>query len=181
MLQKSVYISLMFIFTLVLSAQTSKPESAEVIVKSAVHQAKVENKSVMVIFHASWCKWCKRLEKAFDSPELHKIISDNFVITYVDVLERQGKIDSLENPGGRELMKKWAGEKAGLPFCVFLSKTGMKITDSNQMPDKSNIGYPGSKDEIQLFVAMLKKASKKLSVVQAAAITDYLIQNAPKQ
>ena len=181
MLRNIVFSLLLITFTVSINAQDWKPKPADKILNTALQEAKAEKKNVMIIFHASWCKWCTRLEKAISSPELSGIFKDNWVVTYVDVLERGGKVDSLENPGGKEIMKKYGGENAGLPFCVFINKSGKLIGNTNVMPDKTNIGYPGAKDEISLFVGLLKKASKKLTDKQKAVITDYLVKNAPKQ
>jgi len=181
MIRRTIIISFFILFSTILQAQTLKPEPAEKILTESLIKAKQDNKNVMIVFHASWCKWCKRLENAIESPELKKIFTDNWVVTYVDVLERGKNADSLENQGGKELMKKFGGEKSGLPFCVFLNKKGSRICNSNLMPDKTNIGYPGTGDEIKLFTGMLKKSSKKLTTAQLAAINDSLIKNAPQQ
>lgn len=180
MLRKLILFSAFCLFAISLQAQDWKPKSADVIMKAALKEAKANNKNVMVIFHASWCSWCRRLEKATESAELKSIFKDNWVITHLDVMERKGKIDSLENPGGQALMKKYGGEKAGLPFIAFLDKNGKKIANTMAMPDKSNIGYPGSKEEIEIFGKVLKSASKKITDKQIAEIKDYLTKNAPK-
>lgn len=181
MLRNIIVIVLLSVMLLPLNAQGTKPKSADIIMKLAMKESKASHKNIMVMFHASWCSWCKRLDKAMQSPELKQIFEENFVITHLDVLERKGKIDSLENAGGQDLMKTYGGEKAGLPFCVIVDKSGKMIANSNAMPEKSNIGYPGSKEEVDLFVKLLKSGSKKLSKEKAAKITDYFIKNAPKQ
>jgi len=181
MVRKLVIAIVLVMFTVSLSAQDWKPQPADKILKTSLQQAKAGKKNVMVIFHASWCSWCKRLDKAMQSPELKKIFNDNWVVTHIDVQERKGKIDSLENPGGQDMMKKFGGEKSGLPFCVFLDKSGKMIGNTNVMPDNSNIGYPGSKEEIALFTDLLKRTTKKMSDEQLAEIIDYFIKNAPKQ
>lgn len=181
MIKNILFALVLVTFTLSVNAQSPKPQKADKIVKTAIKTAKAENKNVMIIFHASWCKWCTRLEKAISSPELSGIFKDNWVVTYLDVMERGGKIDSLENPGGKDIMKKYGGENAGLPFCVFIDKSGKLIANSNIMPDKTNVGYPGAPEEITLFVNLLKKASKNFTEMQRTAIINYLVKNAPKQ
>jgi len=168
-----------FLFGIV-SAQDLTPKAANEIMKSAFSQSKLEGKNVFLIFHASWCSWCKRLEKAINSAELKEIFENNFVITYLDVLERGEKIGQLENPGGKEIMAKLGGEKSGLPFYAFLDSQGKLIANSNVMDKESSIGYPGSEEEITAFAKLLKQSSSKLSDEQLNKITDYLTTNAPK-
>jgi thioredoxin-related protein len=171
----------LFILTVSINAQTSKPEPAQNIMDKALKTAVESNKSVFLIFHASWCSWCKRLEKAMTSSELSKIFEDHFVITHLDVMERNEKVETLENPGGKEIMQKFGSEKSGLPFYAFLDAKGNKIVDSNVMPQNQNIGYPGSKEEIEAFVNLLKKSSSSITEKELAAVSEYLLKNAPKQ
>ena len=175
--------SILFLFTFsfgIISAQDTKPLQADDIMKSAYKQANDESKNVLLIFHASWCSWCKRLDKAMNSDELKKIFEDNYVITHLDVLERNEKIDLLENPGGKKFMAKLGGEKSGLPFYAFLDSDGKMISNSNVMDKESNIGYPGSEEEIETFGKLLKSSAKNLSDEQFTTIVDYLKANAPK-
>ncbi|MEW5842458.1 MAG: thioredoxin family protein [Bacteroidota bacterium] len=181
MVRKFSFVITLFLFsTGMLFSQAEKPQPANDVLQSAYKEAKSTDKNVFLFFHASWCSWCKRLEKAMQSPELKKIFEDNYVITHLDVLERKEKIDELENPGGREIMAKLGGEKSGLPFYVFLNDTGKKLADSNVMPKDQNIGYPGSDDEIAAFVKLLKLSAKHISEEQLTTIIDYLKKNAPK-
>jgi len=169
----------LFIFSFgVISAQETKPLAADEIMKAAYAKAGETNKNVFLIFHASWCSWCKRLDKAMNSDELKKLFEENYVITHLDVLERNEKIELLENPGGKELMAKLGGEKSGLPFYAFLDDKGKMIANSNVMDKESNIGYPGSEEEIAAFGKLLKLSSK-LSDDQLSKITEYLKANAP--
>lgn len=176
----SVTIVLLLFMSGYLFAQAEKPLQANEIMQTAFKDAKASDKNIFLIFHASWCGWCKRLEKAIQSPELKKIFEDNFVITHIDVLERDKKVEELENPGGREIMANYGGAKSGLPFYVFLDDTGKKLADSNVMPENQNIGYPGATEEIEAFAKIVKNSAKNLTDEQLSAIVDYLKDNAPK-
>ncbi len=176
------FLFLILIFcSAVVFGQTSKPDSAKNILNHSLELAKKNNKSVFVIFHASWCIWCKRLEAAMNSNQLKKIFDNHFEIVYIDVLERKEKIDELENPGGEKIMADLGGKDAGLPFYVFLNSNGEKIADSKAMPKDENIGYPAAKEEIETFVKLMKKSSKSLTKHQLAEVKDYLKKNAPKE
>jgi len=179
--QKIIFISLLLFFSVnVATAQVAKPQKADKILSAAYKEAARTDKNVFLIFRASWCSWCKRLEKALQSNELKKIFEDNFVITHLDVLERDGKVDSLENPGGKEVMNKLGGEHSGLPFYVWLNAKGEKLANSNVMPGDENIGYPGGEKEIEAFGKLIKSNAKHLSKEQLETILNYLKKNAPK-
>lgn len=174
----TLFVSL-FTITLLLG-QDTKPKTADKILKASYIEAKVSDKNVFLIFHASWCSWCKRLDKAMQSDELKKIFEDNYIITHLDVQERGDKIKELENPGGNEVMKNLGGEKSGLPFYVFLDAASKKLADSNVMPENQNIGYPGSDEEIAAFGKLLKTSAKHMGEKQFATVIEYLKKNAPK-
>ncbi len=156
------------------------PFPAPPLVTSAVRSAKTSHKRVFVLFHASWCGWCKRLEAMMSQPENRKIIEANYEIVRLDVEEHTPeKRSQFENPGGASLLKAWGGEKSGLPFYVLLDEKGKKLADSNVMPKQANIGYPGEPDEIVAFGEMLKRATPRLTEADRAQLLDYLRKNAP--
>jgi thiol:disulfide interchange protein len=157
----------------------AKPATTDSILKGAIKTAKSSHKPIFVIFHASWCGWCKKLEAAMDQPEFKKMFEKTYVLVRLDVLESKDKQEALENPGGVELMKSWGGEKSGLPFYVFLDENGTKVADSNAMPKEGNIGYPGAPEEIVAFDGLLKKSAPKLAVAQREKFIEYLKKNAP--
>lgn len=160
----------------------SDPVPATGALKSASERAAKEHKSVLVVFHASWCGWCKRLDKFMADKQMGGIIDRNFVTVHLDVLENGDK-RSLENPGGLETMKALGGENAGLPFMAVLDAKGKLMVNSNApTPDGkgSNIGYPAQPNEIAHFLTMLKKGAKHLNVGEIDAIKGWLVANAPK-
>lgn len=162
-----------------LTAQTEKPAQAIDIMRSSFATATKEHKKVFLIYHASWCKWCKKLDSALTSSELKPVFDKYFVVTHLDVNERKEKVELLENAGGRELLKEHGGENAGLPYYVILDAKGRKLVDSKQMPGTSNIGYPGAPDEIKLFSGMLKKGASAMKKKDIGTVSDYLKKHAP--
>lgn len=145
-------------------------EKAEVVLKNAFNEAKSKNKNVLLVFHASWCKWCHVMEKNMSLPETKPIFEKKFVTAYVDVQE-MGEKKKLENPGGEELMAKYKGKDAGLPFWLVLNPKGEVLADS--FNDKNeNLGCPSTAEEVNLFAAKLKKSSKmsdgELQVIRKA-------------
>ncbi|GAA5086059.1 hypothetical protein GCM10023210_07490 [Chryseobacterium ginsengisoli] len=145
-------------------------EKADAVLNKALTEAKAKNKNVLLMFHASWCKWCHVMEKNMTLPETKPIFDKKFVTTYVDVQE-MGEKKKLENSGGEELMNKYKGKDAGLPFWLVLNPKGEVLADS--FNDKNeNLGCPSTVEEVDAFVSKLKKSSKmndnELQVIQKA-------------
>ncbi|MDO3425125.1 thioredoxin family protein [Chryseobacterium sp. APV1] len=133
-------------------------EKANVVLNKALTEAKSKNKNVLLMFHASWCKWCHVMEKNMNLPETKPIFDKKFVTAYIDVQE-MGEKKKLENPGGEALMEKYKGKEAGLPFWLVLNPKGEVLADS--FNDKNeNLGCPSTAEEVDVFVAKLKKSSK---------------------
>ena len=84
--------------------QTAKPDSAQTIIKIATAKAKSSKKNVLVIFHASWCKWCERLETALNDPEIKALMDKNYIVAMLDVKERGDKIQTLRKPWQRKFI-----------------------------------------------------------------------------
>jgi thiol-disulfide isomerase/thioredoxin len=141
------------------AATSSKPVLAKVIVESAVARAAKEKKSVMVIFHASWCGWCKRLDTWMATPSVKPFFDKEFVVVHLTVMESPDKVN-LENPGGVDYMKAWHGEKAGLPFTAILDDKGSLVVNSNSKNQgkEGNIGCPWAPEEQDWFFGMVAKA-----------------------
>ena len=133
-------------------------EKADVVLNKALSEAKSKNKNVLLMFHASWCKWCHVMEKNMNLPETKPIFDKKFVTAYIDVQE-MGEKKKLENPDGEVLMEKYKGKDAGLPFWLVLNPKGEVLADS--FNDKNeNLGCPSTAEEVDVFVAKLKKSSK---------------------
>ena len=49
-------------------AQAGTPATADEVVKQAEADAKRQHKNLFVYFHASWCPWCRRMEKLLADP-----------------------------------------------------------------------------------------------------------------
>lgn len=169
----------LFLAAMIASAQSLKPQPAQEVLKAAVKQAESSDKTVFLIFHASWCGWCKRLDAGLQDPEVKPLIDANYIVTHLVVMESKEKKD-LENPGGAEILKELGGEKSGLPFYAFIDGKGKMIASSNVMPKDQNIGYPGSKEEIEAFEMLLKKTAKHMTDDQRSQVMSYFMKNAPK-
>ncbi|HET7840069.1 MAG TPA: thioredoxin family protein [Terriglobia bacterium] len=152
------------------------PPTADQIMADARAQAASQNKSILLIFHASWCSWCRQFEKFISSRDVEPIISRHFVIARVDVQERGDK-KSLDTPGGDELMAAMGGGDAGgLPFFAFVDSNGKLIVNSLRPAGgkSENIGHPVAPEEVDWFMTMLAKAVPGLTKPESRAVERYL-------
>ena len=139
--------------------------SADKILSAAYQTAAKEQKNVLIIFHASWCSWCKKLDASINNPSCKKMFEDNFVIVHLSVNEKPEN-KKLENKEADVYMRKFGGEKAGLPFFVITDEHGELVADSyiRRRGEKSrdtgeNMGCPATEEEVASFCKVLQTTS----------------------
>ena len=153
---------------------TSAQETTASLLEKAQIKAKKEGKAVFIKFEASWCGWCHKMTKDMKAENTKKFFNDNYVIVPIVVNESKGK-EKLENPGSREMLKKYEGYKAGLPFWVILDSDLKVITNSFDAKGQ-NLGGPGSKEEVNEFTKKIKKSAKTISENDVKNIKKQFIQ-----
>lgn len=154
---KKTLLLLVLSFTFLTSLIAQKVPSADVVLKEAREQAAKENKKLMVIFHASWCGWCHKMDTSLNDPSVKSFFDKNYVITHLTIDESPDK-KNLENPGAQILNEKWGGKDQGIPFWVIMDKDGKILADSQKEPGK-NVGCPATAEEVAHFIKVLKKTS----------------------
>ena len=139
--------------------------TADAILKEAYQQAAKENKNVFVMFHASWCGWCHKMDTSMNDPVCKDFFTKNYVIRHLVVDESKDK-KALENAGANELKIKYHGDGQGIPFWLIFDKEGNLLADSKERKEGEkadegeNVGCPASEKEVNYFIAVLKKTSK---------------------
>jgi thiol-disulfide isomerase/thioredoxin len=164
-MKKIFFVAGLIFLLLGAKAQQNIP-SADVVLKESYKQAAKENKKVLIIFHASWCGWCHKMDAALNDPAIKSFFDNNFVIRHLTVLEAPDK-KSLENSGAEALYTKYAGStNEGIPFWLVYDKSGTLLADSKVRTDGSttgpgghNAGCPASKEEVAYFINVLKKTT----------------------
>ena len=58
-------LALLLVIFVTTDAQQTVPSSGDILEK-AYKQARLENKNVFVIFHASWCGWCHKMDTSLN-------------------------------------------------------------------------------------------------------------------
>jgi hypothetical protein len=151
------------------------PPSANELIAQAGAKAAQSGRAIYVHFGASWCGWCKRHDAFLEEPSVKPIFEKYFVPVKVVAQENQ-RNKELENPGAEALLKRLGGPE-GLPFLAFLDAKGALIVNSKPVADQGvslgNIGHPVAPEEIDWFVAMMKKAApamaaEDLKVIESA-------------
>ena len=81
-------IPIIFSFLLITNvyAQT-KPATADEVINEAKAEAAKSNRNIFVIFHASWCVWCHRMDTAMNDKTIQTFFGKNYVIKHLTVDE----------------------------------------------------------------------------------------------
>ena len=159
-----LFIALALLVSFVTKAQPS-PLTADELMKKTYKTAAGENKNVIVIFHASWCIWCHRMDSSMNDKACKKFFDDNYVVRHLVVDESKDK-KNLENPGADEMRQQYHGDGQGIPFWLVFDKEGKLLADSKMRepgdgPEKGdNTGCPASEKEVIYFIEVLKKTSR---------------------
>jgi thioredoxin-related protein len=156
---------LLVLFASSAGAQTgaTPPPAAQTIIDGVCKKAVKENKKVLLIFHASWCGWCHKMDTALNDASCKPFFDKNYVIEHLTVQESPGK-KNLENPGAEALLEKFNGKNQGIPYWVILDKDGKLLFDSQMRSagtegTGSNIGCPASEEEVKAFIKILQQTS----------------------
>jgi uncharacterized protein YyaL (SSP411 family) len=146
----------------------AKPLAAQGVVDAGIAEAKSAGKLVFLHFGAPWCPWCHRLDDWMDKPEPVALLAKSFINVKVDV-------DRMT--GGKEILAKYRPKDGGIPWFAFIDGDG-KVIATSDAEKGGNVGFPGSKEEIEHFAAMLSKATK-LSDDDRAKLLDTLKKDKP--
>lgn len=150
------------------------PLSASEIMGEAMQTAVKQNKNILIIFHASWCGWCRKMDTAINDKTCKDFFYNNYVIRQIVVDESRDR-KYLENPGADELRRQYHGDDEGIPFWLIFDKNGKLLADSQMRPTGAgldtkgeNAGCPATEKEVAYFIEVLKKTSKITEAEQAA-------------
>jgi hypothetical protein len=145
----------------------------------AIAEATAGRKNIFVVFGASWCGWCRKLDEVMNQPLMKGLFGDNYVILHLKMDENSDK-KYLETPGAEVLSQQYGGQGQGLPYWVILDSTGRYLADSRFESSTSvaagNIGCPATVEEVSYFIKVLRKTSL-LSAQDLYQIGQQFLQN----
>jgi protein disulfide-isomerase len=113
----------------------------------ALAQAKKENKQVLAVFGANWCKDCRELDKALHG-KTASLVDGKFVVVKIDV----GNFDR-----NTDIAKAYGNPiRKGIPAAVLLTADNKVLyaTKGGELADARSMGETGIYD---FFNAMLTK------------------------
>jgi thiol-disulfide isomerase/thioredoxin len=160
-----------------------KPAPADQVFENAKAQAAQQGKLIFLVFGASWCGPCHALDTFMAAGETRPVLEKYFVVAKLNVEENAGKHPERESPGGVDLAVRLGGATGksrviDLPFLVFLDAAGNPIVNSIRPvkgnPEGAAIGYPSEPEEIDWFIAMLKKAVPSMTPEESHTIEKWL-------
>lgn len=157
----AITLSLLLSFTCAMSQ--TKPASAVQVMNEAKTEAAKTDKNILVIFHASWCIWCHRMDTAMNDKTIQAFFDKSYVIKHLTVDENEDK-KYLENPGAAALRSEYHGDQQGIPFWFIIDKNGKLLEDSRLHSEGgkitgNNVGCPTEPGEVDYFIKVLKKTS----------------------
>lgn len=160
-MKKTTVLLLAMLLSMMYSYAQSVPSATEVW-KAAEQEAAAENKNVFIIFHASWCVWCHRMDSAMNEPALKPLFEKNYVIRHLTV-DESDKFKHLENSGADAFRKKYGGEGQGIPYWLIFNSKGELLQDSRlegaDGKAGNNVGCPARPEEVAYFIEVLNKTS----------------------
>jgi thiol:disulfide interchange protein len=151
------------------------PPAAPAPTATAVYEearAEAGKRGVFLAFHASWCVWCKALEKLTVLPGARAVFDRHYAVAWITVDERASR-KALENPGAAELRSRLGCDGVALPFYVVVNPEGKVVASSVRTgPDgaKTNVGFPGSRKEVESFLAIFRAGAPDLTEDEERAL-----------
>jgi thiol-disulfide isomerase/thioredoxin len=144
--------------------RAAPPDAAKVLAEASATAART-GKNVLVIFHASWCGYCRRMASYTAMPSVRQTLDRHLEVVWLDVLER-GSAKGLENPGGDAVLTRLGGSGSGLPFYAVLDPRGTLLGNSIRPATGRNTGFPETGEEVAHFLDTIHAGAPRLTAAE---------------
>jgi hypothetical protein len=150
-------------------APAQKTQKASEILKTAQSKATDQNKTILLIFGASWCEACHQLDTFLALPDIAPLIDQHFIVTHITFGEAAAGHPDWDTPGSDMLIAKYGGVshsgRVSLPFIAVIDAKA-KLLANSEISTKGNTestGFPTEPAEIKAFLDMLQKGAPSLT------------------
>jgi thiol:disulfide interchange protein len=167
-------LALLLSVTLPLRVVEAAPPQARQLLDEASASARRDGRSILLLFHASWCGWCKRMEAFMATPAVRQVLTKYYEIVWLDANER-GAASSLENPGARAVLASLGGAGAGLPFFAVIEPGGKVLATSVVPSTGRNTGFPQAGLELQHFANLIKTGAPGITQEELTTLRRVLL------
>jgi hypothetical protein len=137
------------------------PATAEAALSEADAHATAGNKRLLLIFHASWCVYCRLFDMMLADRQAGPIMARHFGVLHMRAQERKPEMQAQQLAGADDVYHRYAPEGAGLPYMVVLGEGAAKIADS--MIGGENFGFPVEPQELDAFDAMIRAGAPDIT------------------
>ena len=127
--------------------QTNKVPSIQVVMDSAFKTAKNENRHILLIFHTSWCDYCKLLIDGLAINDSKIFFDENFILTTINPFDEKANAGAMNY--FEELLE---GNIKTYPSTFIIDESGKKLDHY--------YGYPSSESKIDSLTSILNKYSR---------------------
>jgi thiol-disulfide isomerase/thioredoxin len=135
--------------------------SAVQALSDVARRADAAAKRTLVVFHASWCPYCRHLLRFLDDAQAKAVLSKHYEILVLNVDEGAKGDRSLELSDAASLRARLGGEGQGVPFFVIVDVDGAPLASS--IGPQGNIGAPAAPEELAHFREMLTSTAPEMS------------------
>lgn len=161
------------------AAKAQRSAAEEVRVRLAT--ATAAQKSLLILFYAQWCSWCRVFDRFLADPAAAAALERRLDILHMRAQEHAPEYKALQLDGADALYDRYAPEGAGLPFFVVLDANGRPRVNSIIPKTNENIGFPVSPEELDAFRAMLKRSTPAFTDAELAVIRAACVRHAPRR
>jgi len=167
-MRKVVVLFLALLLFSTIAAAQKTPKAGDIL-KTAQTRATGQNKSILLIFGASWSEPCHQLDTFLALPDIAPIIDQHFVVAHITFGEGFAGHRDWDTPGSDSLIARYGGissaGRVSLPFIAVVDAKAKLLANSEifTKDDKESTGFPTEPAEIKAFLDMLQKGAADLT------------------